>query len=78
MKLNKYWFKPKIYGYGSYPVTWEGWVTIVVSVLILYGFILLFLSKNRFIFYASFLIWIIAIVFISYIKTDGKWKWRWG
>ncbi|MFA7682196.1 MAG: hypothetical protein WCX61_04160 [Candidatus Peribacteraceae bacterium] len=33
---NKYWFKPKWFGYGFFPVTWEGWLaTLVLLVLIL-------------------------------------------
>ncbi len=23
---NRYWFKPKTYGYGVTPVSWEGWL----------------------------------------------------
>ena len=23
--MTRYWFKPKRYGYGATPVTWEGW-----------------------------------------------------
>lgn len=28
--MKKIWFKRKIYGWGWYPATWEGWVTILV------------------------------------------------
>lgn len=27
MKFNKYWFKPKRFGYGATPTTWEGFVS---------------------------------------------------
>jgi len=31
----QYWFKPKQYGYGAVPVTWEGWaLTLLVAILI--------------------------------------------
>lgn len=32
--MRDYWFKPKRYGYGFYPTSWQGWVA---------SFILLFL-----------------------------------
>ena len=28
MKEKKLWFKAKRYGYGWYPVTWQGWLII--------------------------------------------------
>jgi len=33
MKSNKYWFKPKRFGYGAEPTTWEGWALIAVFVI---------------------------------------------
>ena len=33
--MAKYWFKPKRYGYGATPVTWQGWMvseTVLVVV----------------------------------------------
>jgi|TARA_Y100000310_G_C20510974_1_gene728830 prepilin signal peptidase PulO-like enzyme (type II secretory pathway) len=34
--MHKYWFRPKRYGYGFYPISWEGWLaTLILVVLIL-------------------------------------------
>ena len=30
-----YWFKRKIYGWGWTPVKWQGWVTILVFVVLM-------------------------------------------
>ena len=27
---KSYWFRPKAYGYGLVPISWKGWVAIVV------------------------------------------------
>jgi hypothetical protein len=27
--MTRYWFRPKRYGYGATPVTWEGWALTV-------------------------------------------------
>lgn len=36
MKLNKIWFKRKTYGWGWYPSSPEGWLTMVVYFLIIW------------------------------------------
>lgn len=28
---NKLWFKAKNYGWGWYPVTWEGWTVTIIK-----------------------------------------------
>ena len=33
---KKYWFKPKRYGYGFFPISWEAWaVTLLMLVFLL-------------------------------------------
>ena len=27
---NEFWFRPRDYGYGAAPTTWEGWMTVAV------------------------------------------------
>lgn len=77
MKSNKYWFKPKKYGLGAYPDSWEGWSIIFLFVTILY-IIVMFGSSNLIYFYLSVFIWVILVIVISKAKTNGTWKWRWG
>ena len=31
--MTAYWFKPKRYGYGATPITWEGWVVTLGTVV---------------------------------------------
>jgi len=83
--MKKYWFKPKSYGYGFFPISWEGWV----SVLVLIG--LLFISAYVNNFFTSEaglkngLRYLLDILIISGVftalfkdKTDGDLQWRWG
>ena len=76
MKLNNYWFKPKKFGYGAYPVTWEGWLVILGFI----GYILIIskvLAEDLLhIYFAFLIIGIIALIYISKIKTKEKWKWN--
>jgi len=31
--MAEYWFKPKRYGYGATPATWQGWAVTLGTVL---------------------------------------------
>ena len=83
--MTQYWFRPKRYGYGATPITWEGWLLVLgfaalmaVSVVVM----------NRFAGVASpagWLIWaavvaagVLWLVQFSRRRTDGEWRWRWG
>ena len=35
MKTNQYWFRPKKWGWGFTPITWEGWLATLVLVGVL-------------------------------------------
>jgi len=37
---NRAWFRPKTYGYGYTPVRWQGWVSILVFVALLFATVL--------------------------------------
>ena len=32
--MNAYWFKPRQYGYGVTPTTWEGWAVTFLTMVI--------------------------------------------
>lgn len=77
---NKYWFKAKTYGYGWYPVTWQGW-TIIVVYLIILGLLsyMLNLAPEKNVVFYSIAVFIITglLVYISYKKGEPA-RWRWG
>ena len=37
MVMARFWFKPRRYGYGAAPTTWEGWTVTVASMAIVFG-----------------------------------------
>jgi hypothetical protein len=83
--MNRYWFKPKRYGYGASPITWEGWALTVACVAGVLTAMLLMLPWGQRIyddqwiaFFAVVGVIIGGSVFISRWKTDGEWRWRWG
>lgn len=76
MKINKYWFKPKLYGYGAYPTTWEGW-TLILIFLILFGYFIGDFKKTySYISFSLAMFLVIILLIISYIKTQDGWSWH--
>lgn len=80
--MAKYWFRPKRYGYGATPVTWQGWALIVGTVLAMLAISLgLRLTAMSFWTLATLLLFdavALGVLFIvSRSKTDGEWRWHW-
>ena len=84
--MNKYWFKPKNYGYGYVPISVEGWIATLL--LIVVGIFLVYINN---IFNSSSLtLWdslffLIEILIIGFVflkvfekRCKGKLKWNWG
>jgi len=83
--MTAYWFRPKRYGYGATPVTWQGWaVTLAVPAIVAVSIV----AMNTFVGRDNALAWlawaalvvalVIAFVRLSRARTDGEWRWRWG
>lgn len=77
------WFKAKNFGWGWYPVTWQGWLVLAVYLLNMY-YRFEFLKPEvvsgiqvgiRFLFDVA--IPTLALLFICYL-TGEKPEWRWG
>jgi hypothetical protein len=81
--MTAFWFRPKRYGYGATPVTWQGWaITLAALVVVVVATIRLSaLSAVDPQFWAIVVIdavVITALWIVSRRKTDGEWRWRWG
>jgi peptidoglycan biosynthesis protein MviN/MurJ (putative lipid II flippase) len=83
--MSGYWFKPKRYGYGATPTTWQGWaVSAAGAAVIIVATIVMTSMKNP----NSPSVWlsyvlvvgsaVVWLVIVSYRKTEGEWRWRWG
>ena len=80
---HEYWFKPKTFGYGATPTTWEGWTLVTVYTLVLVaGIVAMTLRKESFAIDIASLAVIgvvtVVMVVVSVQKTDGAWHWSWG
>lgn len=80
---KKLWFKRKLYGWGWTPSSWEGWLTLLVYLGILYFFFIKIDTNSHSVsdtligFALPFIILTSILIFICYKKGE-KPKWQWG
>jgi hypothetical protein len=83
---KKYWFKPKSYGYGFEPISWEGWLMTLLLILAMLGWgkIIGFFEpegdeKKEVL---QFLLGMGALIFVFFQialpRCKGELKWNWG
>lgn len=75
------WFKPKRYGLGAYPATWQGWALTFAYVGLIAGMGVRQGHEDG----APDIWWwmivtVATLVFVGLVwkKTAGGWRWRWG
>ena len=81
--MTRYWFRPKRYGYGATPVTWEGWLLTLATALAMVAVSLGLRLETRSIWALAALIAfdvaaLVLLFIVSRRKTEGEWRWRWG
>lgn len=84
---KKYWFRRKLYGWGWFPVTWQGWLITLFFILImlLNGYFFNYRVSNIgkptkfdwFLFYGIIILSTLILILICYKKGE-KPKWSWG
>ncbi|MGC1780026.1 MAG: hypothetical protein WBB34_18990 [Xanthobacteraceae bacterium] len=82
--MATYWFKPKRYGYGATPVTWQGWAVTLGTLLVMVAVsLVLGLTERQSWELAAMLAFdaaaLVSLFVVCRCKTDGEWRWRrWG
>jgi peptidoglycan/LPS O-acetylase OafA/YrhL len=81
--MSAYWFRPKQYGYGAAPVTWQGWALTLgtLAVVIAATVMMSTHSATDAVFWLAVVVEVAAVmglVVVSRRKTEGGWRWRWG
>jgi hypothetical protein len=46
---STYWFKRKRYGYGYYPATWQGVLSILIFLICLFASVIFLLTDTKYI-----------------------------
>ncbi len=92
-KTRKLWFRAKTFGWGWFPITWQGWaITVLYAVLFAFAFLIFFgwagvaskasVGTREIVF--GVLEFLLAIGLLSYslFRICSKYgeppKWRWG
>ena len=71
------WFAPKRYGFGSVPVTWQGWAITLAFVAITVSLALALRQHPTKLIAA--MVPVFAVFFVICARTTrGGWRWRWG
>jgi hypothetical protein len=81
--MTQYWFKPKRYGWGATPVTWQGWALTlgIVLAMVVVSVVLRLTEKSYWGLTALIAFDVVALAtlaIVSSLKTDGEWRWRRG
>lgn len=78
-RKNKIWFKRKLYGYGWYPSSLEGWLIVLFYILALIFISIRITNESSFLleFNLPVIVLTLVLIFISYKKGE-KPRWQWG
>ena len=81
--MSKLWFKAKKYGWGWTPITWEGWVTILIFVgaIIWNALRLEKFSATQYDYLITFIpetLFLLALLYIICSKKGERPHWSWG
>lgn len=79
--MKSYWFRRRRYGYGWRPITWQGWLATLltlISILLSGAFVSLFPTQSVS-WYSIIQISISVIMLIMLCNASGPSpKWQWG
>jgi len=75
---HAYWFRPKKFGYGAAPNTWEGWAVTAAYCLLMWAsaaVMVTHLNAHAIVVtsIAAMVAATIALIVIAVMKTDGHW-----
>ena len=85
METNKYWFRPKKYGWGFTPISWEGFVMTLVFVFLLFSIVYIdnlsspdMTLRDALRFFVDLIVVASLFTLIAQKKTKEPLLWRWG
>jgi high-affinity Fe2+/Pb2+ permease len=77
--MGKPWFRVKRYGFGAgLPCSWEGWALVIGFLVIVISSGIAFAERNPGLHLGLVLASTAIVLVVSWRKSDGPWKWRWG
>lgn len=75
--MTGYWFRPKRFGWGVTPATWQGWLATLAVIVV--SLTITSLARHFWMPLLALLIPVIVIfIALCVAKTEGGMRWRWG
>jgi hypothetical protein len=72
------WFPAKRYGWGwGLPIAWQGWVVLIVWLLVMIAAGPLLVSRSRQLFGGFAVLMLALLIAIAYARGERP-RWRWG
>jgi amino acid transporter len=71
------WFAPKRYGFGSVPITWQGWA-VTIAFIVVVTVLAFTLARQPIRLFAALVPLLVGFIVICAKTTRGGWRWRWG
>lgn len=80
---KKIWFRAKYYGWGWYPVTWQGWTIVLAYLIVVFGSFTITNSHSHSVsdtLYGFLPVLIVSTFLLAIIcsLTGERPRWRWG
>jgi predicted anti-sigma-YlaC factor YlaD len=77
--MGKPWFRVKRYGVGAgLPCSWEGWALLAGFLVVIVTSGVVLAGRDPMLHLGVVLASTAIVVVVSWRKSDGPWKWRWG
>jgi hypothetical protein len=77
--MGKPWFRVKRYGFGAgVPCSWEGWALLAAFLIIVIASAVMFTDREPLLHFGVVVVSTAIVIVVSWCKSDGPWKWRWG
>ncbi len=80
--MGKLWFKAKLYGWGWYPSSWEGWAVMGVFTVLFISLAMraekFLATKDGLLLYLSAMFSLVGLLMIIAYKKGERPRWRWG
>lgn len=77
--MGKPWFRVKRYGFGAgLPCSWEGWALLAGFLVVIVTSGVAFAGRDPMLHQGLVLAATAIVIVVSWRKSDGPWKWRWG
>jgi hypothetical protein len=76
--MTRAWFKPKTYGIGVTPTSWQGWAATAVFCILIVCDRAFAPRLGAILSWTGFAVLIAAFVGLCIVKSERPWRWRWG